>query len=118
MEKTRAAVRISLIGDILSAQIRGEIDHHSAKAVREEIDGQIYLHRPKEIVLGLSEVSFMDSSGLGLIVGRLVSAKEIGATVRLTGADRRMRYIFEMAGLERMRGLTIEEASEERNRHS
>lgn len=116
MKETRASVRICHIGDILKVEIRGEIDHHSAKSVREEIDAQIYAHRPKEIVIGISGVSFMDSSGLGLIVGRLVTAKEVGATLTLSGADKRARRIFEMAGLERMRGLTVEDSGEERRK--
>ena len=65
-------------------------------------------------MLELSGVAFMDSSGLGLIIGRLVTAKEVGAVMTLTGADARTRKIFEMAGLERMRGLTLEGAEEKR----
>ena len=57
----------------------------------------------------------MDSSGLGLIVGRLVTAKEVGCTLTLTGVSPRTMKIFEMAGLERMRGLTIRSAEEKRN---
>jgi len=107
MRETKSSVRFSHIGTILRAELFGEIDHHTAKHIREELDKQIYTLLPKEIVLSLSDVGFMDSSGLGLIVGRLVTAKEVGATLTLTGVDARTMKIFEMAGLERMRGLVI-----------
>ena len=114
MKEKKPRIRFSHIGVSLHAELCGEIDHHTAKAIREEIDKQIYTLLPKEIVLSLAGVGFMDSSGLGLIVGRLVTAKEVGATMTLTGVDARTMKIFEMAGLERMRGLTIRPTEEKR----
>ena len=114
MKEMKPRIRFSHIGDILRAELSGEIDHHTAKPIREELDKQIYSLVPKEIVLSLSGVGFMDSSGLGLIVGRLVTAKEVGAVLTLTGVDERQMKIFEMAGLERMRGLAIHGKEEKR----
>lgn len=114
MNEKQASVRFSLIGKALHAEILGEIDHHTAKDIREKIDAQLYALKPKETTLSLSKVGFMDSSGLGLIVGRLVTAKEVGCTLTLTGVDARTMKIFEMAGLERMRGLTIKPLEEKR----
>jgi stage II sporulation protein AA (anti-sigma F factor antagonist) len=114
MNEKQPSVRFSHIGAALHAEITGEIDHHTAKHIREEIDGQIYAARPKEITLSLAKVGFMDSSGLGLIVGRLVTAKEVGGSLTLTGVDKRTMRIFTMAGLERMRGLTIKPSEEKR----
>ena len=112
MKRVGAGIRTARVGDILRVEILGEIDHHSAATVREQIDEEMYTSRPKEVRLDLSGMRFMDSSGLGLIVGRLVTAKEIGCGVTVTGADARTLRIFEMAGLERMRGLTIEKRRE------
>ena len=114
MKEKRPRIRFSHIGTVLHANLSGEIDHHTAKGIREEIDKQIYTLLPKEIVISLSGVGFMDSSGLGLIIGRLVTAKEVGATITLTEVDARTMRIFEMAGLERMRGLTIQPKEEKR----
>ena len=50
---------------ILEVKLVGEIDHHSAVSVRSDIDGLIFDIRPKKMVLDLSDISFMDSSGLG-----------------------------------------------------
>lgn len=107
MKENQASVRFSHVGSALFAEITGEIDHHSAKPLREEIDRQIYALTPRTVTIALAGVGFMDSSGLGLVVGRLVTAKEVGCTLTLTGVDARTMRIFEMAGLERMRGLTI-----------
>lgn len=115
MKEKQPSVRFSRIGNILRVDIGGDIDHHSAAPLREQIDMQIYSARPKEISISLAGVSFMDSAGLGLVVGRLVTAKEVGCTLTLTGVSPRTMKIFEMAGLERMRGLTIRSAEEKRN---
>ncbi|MBO7169764.1 MAG: STAS domain-containing protein [Clostridia bacterium] len=112
MKRVGAGIRAAKVGEVLRVEILGEIDHHSTASVREQIDEGMYTERPKEVRLDLSGMRFMDSSGLGLIVGRLVTAKEIGCTVTITGADARTLRIFEMAGLERMRGLTIEKRCE------
>ena len=92
----------------LTVTLSGEVDHHGARGVREEIDRLLYLHRPREFCLSLGGVNFMDSSGLGLILGRLSVCREFGCPMRLTDTSERMRRIFAMAGLARMDGLEIE----------
>ncbi len=98
---------ISVSEDTLIARIIGEIDHHSAKEVRERIDAALLFHRPKRLVLHLSDMRFMDSAGLGLILGRVACAKEVGAAVAIEGADARALRIMEMAGLFTRHDLTI-----------
>ena len=83
-------------------KIRGDIDHHSAKGVREMIDEAIMSNKPRFVVLDLSSVDFMDSSGLGLILGRYTCASNIGARLILYKPTRRIKRILEMAGIERI----------------
>ena len=87
--------------DRLTVRIPGEIDHHSAKALREEIDRAIFYHRPKTLVLSLSEVSFMDSSGLGLILGRLTRIKELGGKLVIADPNLQVMKILRLAGLDK-----------------
>lgn len=87
--------------DKLTIRIPGEIDHHSAKPLREEIDRAIFYHRPQTLVLSLSEVSFMDSSGLGLILGRLTRIKELGGELVIADPNLQVMKILRLAGLER-----------------
>lgn len=87
----------------------GEIDHHAAKLLREEMDKAIRRYKPGQVVLRMGGVSFMDSSGLGLVVGRLRTAKEVGAGLTLRELPQQCRRMFEMAGLGRMPELTLED---------
>ena len=89
-------------GTILKIKLRGEIDHHSAVAVRVAIDDMIRSKRPAELLIDMSAVDFMDSSGLGLIMGRYNTMKEIGGTVVVTDPSPATEKIMNLAGLERI----------------
>lgn len=88
--------------DILTAALGGEIDHHSAVSVRGRIDEALFMHRPKTLVIDIARVDFMDSSGLGLIMGRLAKTKEIGTTLVIKNPSKRVLRMLKMAGLDRM----------------
>ena len=94
--------KISFGNYTLNVKIRGDIDHHSAKGVRESIDEAMMNHKPHFVVLDLSSVDFMDSSGLGLILGRYTCASNIGARLILYKPTKRIKKILEMAGIERI----------------
>ena len=87
---------------VLKSKIHGDIDHHSSNFVREKIDTYIVGCKPTLVFLDLSDVDFMDSSGLGLILGRLNTAQEIGAEMRIYSPSRNVRKILELAGIERL----------------
>ena len=97
----------------LTVYIVGEIDHHSARAMREEIDRRLLACKPRQFVLSLAGIRFMDSSGLGLILGRLAVCRRFGCPMRLIGASERMLKIFHMAGLQRMQDLRIDGLAKE-----
>ena len=96
-------------GTVLKVKLRGEIDHHSAVAVRSNIDDMIRSKRPAELVIDMSAVDFMDSSGLGLILGRAALCEEMGVTLHLLHPGARVKRIFAVAGIDRLRHITIEE---------
>lgn len=96
---------------VLEIKLMGEIDHHSAVSVRADIDGLMFDLRPKKVVLDLSEISFMDSSGLGLIMGRYSLIKELGGTLSLRAPTVAVMKILTLAGMERM--ITIEKSKKE-----
>lgn len=81
--------------DELKVSLCGEIDHHSASTLREEIDEKIFEIKPKTLILDLKSIGFMDSSGLGLILGRYNKMKEIGGSLTVqnptSGAIRVLR---------------------------
>lgn len=83
----------------LTAYLSGELDHCLAAAVRAKIDERVQERIPAGLVLDISRITFMDSSGLGLIMGRYALCKRIGVPFRLKGADERAMKILDMAGL-------------------
>ncbi len=91
--------------------LQGEIDHHSATQVRVRMDELIWREKPRKTVLDLSSIEFMDSSGLGLIMGRYSLMQKIGGELTLRNPNPRIVKIFELAGLCRM--VKIEEEKEE-----
>lgn len=96
---------------ILTSKIIGDIDHHSAKAVREKIDHEIFEKKPILILLDLSAVEFMDSSGLGLILGRYTVATDLGAEFRIIKPAPSVSKILDLAGIKRL--MKIEGGNED-----
>ena len=85
----------------------GEIDHHCAAAIREEIDTALYACAPKTLVLDFSEVSFMDSSGIGLIMGRYRILQPLGGSIVLQSPAPHISRILRLAGMERIAVLRV-----------
>ena len=82
--------------------IHGDIDHHNARVIRMQIDDALYKQRPRKLTLDLSRVEFMDSSGLGLILGRFNKASEMGTEFTLLNPADSVRKILDVAGIARM----------------
>ncbi len=82
----------------LRVSVSGDIDHHSARSLREAIDRTLFLYRPAQFELHLGQVDFMDSSGLGLILGRRSVCDDLGAKMTLSGTSEQIRKILELAG--------------------
>ncbi len=96
------AVEIKNTGEVLTAYLGGEIDHHSAAALRSEIDSAIELNMPTMVILDFSGVSFMDSSGIGLIMGRYKIVSKSGAKLHVSGVTPQNYKVMKLAGLERL----------------
>lgn len=86
----------------LTVSLNGEIDHHSVREIRVEIDRQICYRRAREVVLDLANVSFMDSSGLGLILGRYTRAKENGGTLKVLDPCKSAQRMLRLAGTDKI----------------
>jgi stage II sporulation protein AA (anti-sigma F factor antagonist) len=100
--RPRAEFVCDTAGSILSIRIRGEIDHHTAAAIRQGIDATLFEKRPQTLILDLSAVGFMDSSGLGLIMGRYSVMKELGGDMTVWNPSPETRTILTLAGMERL----------------
>ena len=91
-----------LDGQILKVKLRGEIDHHSAGAVRCNLDEMIKSARPTRLLIDMSAVDFMDSSGLGLIMGRYSLMESIGGETCVLDPSPATEKILSLAGMERV----------------
>ncbi len=90
-------------GETLYAFIKGEIDHHTAPEIRENIDDAILLHEnAKHLVIDFSDVSFMDSSGVGLVMGRYRLLHSKSKTLEVDNLSERDYKIMKMSGIERL----------------
>ena len=86
-------------GKTLYIQLEGEIDHHSAGKFREKIDMAFDPTDCRQIIFDFSNVTFMDSSGIGMIIGRYKNAKQRGGTVAISGMNSEIGRIFQISGL-------------------
>ena len=84
-----ATVTFSAADDLLYAYLAGEIDHDAAQNLRIQLDDALLARTPKTLVLDLGGVGFMDSSGVGLILGRQRCARSLGGTLRIQHAPER-----------------------------
>lgn len=114
MLKKNCFLDMSEEGDELLISLLGEIDHHSAVRVRTEIDERISQMRPKRAVMDLSHIDFMDSSGLGLIMGRYMKMQAIDGVLLLRNPNERIVKIFKLAGLEKIVNIETKESKDER----
>ncbi len=96
------AAEFNKIGDMLVVAIIGEIDHHETKSLREEIDEKMVDTLPHKLVFDLSRTSFMDSSGLGLILGRYNKALALGMDFELANPGEKIMRIITMAGVDKI----------------
>lgn len=83
----------------LLVEITEEIDHHAAEKLRRKIDESITRYMPRKVVFDFNKVSFMDSAGIGMIIGRYKMVNMIGGTVQMKNVRTSIRKIFEMSGV-------------------
>ncbi|MCB5941285.1 anti-sigma factor antagonist [bacterium 210820-DFI.6.52] len=97
-------MNVNLQGDreALTAFLEGEIDHHSARYFRDSVDERVASLGPKLLVLDFSGITFMDSSGVGLVMGRYRTMQQQGGELRVQGAKGAIRRILLLSGLDKL----------------
>ncbi len=99
------SVEINVTGEVVTAYLSGELDHHTAKDMRESIDNAIELNMPSLLVLDFSGVTFMDSSGIGLVMGRYRNLQKTGASLHISGASQSIYKVMKLSGIEKLAKL-------------
>ncbi len=98
-------------GGVIRVRFKGEIDHHAASLLRVSIDSAIARKRPKTLILDFGAVSFMDSSGIGLVMGRYKLMQSIGGSIRVENLSPGAYKVMRLAGLDRLGELRQKEVS-------
>ena len=96
------AVQIDIDEKTVTAYISGEIDHHNAAGLRNEIDEAIEFAYPEILILDFGAVTFMDSSGIGLVMGRYKLMKSLSGKVIIQNAPKTIKKVMRMAGIEKL----------------
>ena len=95
-------VNIVYHNGVVTARLYGEIDHHIAPQIRSQIDAKCESCRPSRLILDFGRVSFMDSSGIGLIMGRYRMISLIGGTLEIAHIPPGLKKIFVLSGMEKL----------------
>ena len=93
-------------------EIEEDIDECCVQKIRRRIDNEIQRYMPKEVIFDFSNVSFMDSAGIGLIIGRYKLINMIGGELKIANVNTQIQKIFEMSGLLKLIPVTKLEAYE------
>ncbi len=97
-------MEIKLLGEkrAVLVKIDGELDHHIAGSLREAVDSKIRCTNAVNVIFDFSNVGFMDSSGIGVIMGRYRAVKTLGGTVVIFGQNMQIKRIVEMSGIDKI----------------
>lgn len=104
-------VKISLDDKVMIAALGGDLDHHTAKDIRESIDAYVEKTNPEVLKIDFSMVQFMDSSGIGLIIGRYKLMCLTDGKLRVVNVPKRIEKMVKLSGLMRL-GI-FEDSNEE-----
>ncbi len=92
-------VTIESSGNLMIAYLYGDIDHHTAVDIRDKIDNALSYMKPQHLILDFKNVSFMDSSGIGLVMGRYRVLQGFRATLEIRNVTPTTKKLMELAGL-------------------
>ena len=95
-------IRIESIGTTLVVKLSGEIDQSCAEEIRSDIDREITLRHAQNLILDFAAVDFMDSSGLGMIIGRYKQMKARGGKTMIIRAKPQVDKILSLSGLKKI----------------
>ncbi len=84
---------------LLVFRIKDEIDDCSVQLIRRKADNEIERYMPKKVIFDFDSVTFMDSSGIGFLIGRYKFAKMLGAKVEISNLTKNVMKVFEMSGI-------------------
>lgn len=97
--------------NVLIVRLNGELDHHMAGKVRKEMEDEMEKAPFTHFILNLEKLGFMDSSGLGVILGRYKKVSQLGGKMMLCSGSPAINRLMEMSGLFKVLSMYTDENS-------
>lgn len=98
-EEERLNVNYESNQKILFLEITEEIDHHTVEKIRRKADYEITRYMPRKVIFDFHHVTFMDSAGIGMVLGRYKMMNMLGGSLELINVSPMLKKIFEMSGI-------------------
>jgi stage II sporulation protein AA (anti-sigma F factor antagonist) len=98
-------IKLSYKGNTLIAKISGEIDHHSADYIRQKIDGETIKSTIKNLIFDFTQLSFMDSSGIGIIMGRYKNISRLNGKTAVVTSSSQIDRMLRMCGVQKFMNI-------------
>lgn len=92
-------INFSKMKKCVVARISGELDHHSSDEVRSKLDDEIEKEKIYNLILDFSNVTFMDSSGIGVVIGRYKKVAANNGSISIINANTTVKRVFELSGM-------------------
>ncbi|WP_170007532.1 anti-sigma F factor antagonist [Bacillus fonticola] len=92
-------IDMEVVDDVLCVRLSGELDHHSAEGLRQKASEAIETYNIQHMILNLETLSFMDSSGLGVILGRYKQLKQKNGQMIVCAISPVVKRMFDLSGL-------------------
>lgn len=89
----------SVVDGVVVIRLKGELDHHAVEQIRNEIESRLEMNRYRGLVISFSGIDFMDSSGLGLILGRYRTMTQHQGKMALCEVSPALQKLFELSGI-------------------
>ena len=96
---------------VLLLKITEEIDHHAVEKIRRKADYEIEKHIPRKVIFDFNNVTFMDSAGIGLILGRYKNISSLGGSLEVINATETVNKILIMSGINKIIDINKEECA-------
>ena len=84
---------------MLTLKLNDEIDESKTDKLRRKIDNEITRFLPRKVIFDFSYVSFMDSAGIGMLIGRYKVIKMLGGTLEVKNCNKQVYKVFELSGI-------------------
>ena len=89
-----------------------DVDQHTSEKVRRKMDNEIKRYIPRKVIFDFSNISFMDSAGIGMVLGRYKLIKMLDGELEIINVNKSMKKIFDMTGVSRIINILEEDKNE------